>query len=214
MKKLLFVAVLAGFFVTDVSARSFNANWSGGRPRIGAKAGIMPNRIDIRQADKSGTHVLSGESQVGWQVGVAARIGVILQFQPELNLNMSRYGLRAKDSDGNLSKADVAVNSLEMPVLMGINFFLFRVQMGPTFNLMTSTHVSKNRGEKLYVDAMRPGASFTLGLGFNIWKFNLDARYYRNLKKVKQDIQIGNGEELRYKTYLNRNWMFSLGYFF
>ena len=127
---------------------------------------------------------------------------------------MHRYDLESHADGGNISQAEVKLNTVDVPIMLGLRLLMLRFQAGPVFNLMTETKVKNNRGESYFVDIDRPSVSFAAGVGVDIWKFNIDARYNGNFSKVRQDNQIGqDGDNYNYRSKFN-NWTFSLGYMF
>lgn len=203
MKKLLFAAVMTLFAV--------NASAQFGIIRFGVKGGLISDNIDIVKGGKSGSTVLSSDSKLGWQVGLMSRVNLpMFHIQPEVLFNKHAYTLK---STANNSRADVKVNTVDIPVLMGLRLLMLRMEAGPVFNVMTETKVKHNRNASHHVDVDRSSISFALNLGVDIYKVNFDIRYNGNFKRVKQDIAVGDGASYMYRTKFN-NWTFSLGYMF
>lgn len=206
--KRLFLAALFSFFALGA--------WAQGHKPInfGVKAGIITDNIDILKGGKNGVTDLFSDPKIGWQFGIMSRINLAMfHIQPEILLNMNRYGLKAEEAGGGISTADVKINTVDVPVLFGLRLLMIRLQVGPTFNLMTDTKVKNSLGAKHYVNANRASVAYTLGLGIDLWGVNIDARYNGNFKKMRQDIQVGGGATTTYKTTFN-SWMFSVGYMF
>ena len=181
---------------------------------FGIKAGVITDNIEILKGNKSGSY-LTSDATLGWQVGLVSRVNLpMFHIQPEILFNMHRYDLESNADGGNISQAEVKLNTVDVPIMLGLRLLMLRFQAGPVFNLMTETKVKNNRGESYFVDIDRPSVSFAAGVGVDIWKFNIDARYNGNFSKVRQDIQIGqDGDNYNYRSKFN-NWTFSLGYMF
>lgn len=207
MKKIVLAAVMA-IFAFSASAQIM------GPINFGVKAGLITDNIELLKGNKSGAS-LSSDATLGWQVGLVSRVNLpMFHIQPEILFNMHRYDLEANAGGGSISKAEVKVNTVDVPVMVGLRLLMLRFQAGPVFNLMTETKVKNNRGASHYVDIDRPTVSFAAGLGVDIWKLNIDARYNGNFRKVRQDIQVGrDGDNYNYRSKFN-NWTFSLGYMF
>lgn len=207
MKKIVLAAVMA-IFAFSASAQIM------GPINFGIKAGVITDNIEILKGNKIGEGLMS-DATLGWQVGLVSRVNLpMFHIQPEILFNMHRYDLESNADGGNISQAEVKLNTVDVPIMLGLRLLMLRFQAGPVFNLMTETKVKNNRGESYFVDIDRPSVSFAAGVGVDIWKFNIDARYNGNFSKVRQDIQIGqDGDNYNYRSKFN-NWTFSLGYMF
>ena len=189
---------------------------SGQRPiEFGVKAGINTENIDIVHPS-SGAFILSTDAKVGYQVGIMSRVNLAMfHIQPELLYNMHRYSMyaTAKDSDER-TKSDVRINTMEVPVLLGMRLLMLRVNAGPVFNVMTDTSV-KNGSAGHSVMTTRPSVSYMLGVGLDLGKLNLDVRYNGQFSRSEQSILIPStdpqGKDYKVKI---RTWMFSIGYMF
>lgn len=206
MRKIVLAAVMA-IFAFGASAQIM------GPINFGVKAGLITDNIELLKGNKGGAG-LSSDATLGWQVGLVSRVNLpMFHIQPEILFNMHRYDLEA-NAGGSVSKAEIKVNTVDVPVMLGLRLLMLRFQAGPVFNLMTETKVKNNRGASHYVDIDRPTVSFAAGVGVDIWKLNFDARYNGNFRKVRQDIQVGrDGDNYNYRSKFN-NWTFSLGYMF
>ena len=207
MKKIVLAAVMA-IFAFSASAQIM------GPINFGIKAGVITDNIEILKGNKIGEGLMS-DATLGWQVGLVSRVNLpMFHIQPEILFNMHRYDLESNADGGNISQAEVKLNTVDVPIMLGLRLLMLRFQAGPVFNLMTETKVKNNRGESYFVDIDRPSVSFAAGVGVDIWKFNIDARYNGNFSKVRQDIQIGqDGDNYNYRSKFN-NWTSSLGYMF
>lgn len=207
MKKLLFAAAFAMFAVAASAQITGPINF-------GVKAGLIVDNVSLIKGGKSGVTTLSTDPALGWQVGLVSRINLpMFHIQPEIQFNMHRYDLEANAGGGNVSKAEIKVNTVDVPIMVGLRLLMLRFQAGPVFNLMTETKVKNNREAKHYVYIDRPTVSFSAGVGVDLWKLNVDARYNGNFRKVRQDIQVGDGDNYTYRSKFN-NWTFSLAYMF
>lgn len=208
MKRLLLAAMMAVFAVSASAQITGPINF-------GVKAGLIVDNIDIKKGGKSGVTTLSSDPTLGWQVGLVSRINLpMFHIQPEILFNMHRYDLETVATGGSASKAEIKINTVDVPVMVGLRLLMLRFQAGPVFNVMTESKVKHNRGESHYVTVDRPTVSFAAGIGVDLWKLNIDARYNGNFKRVQQDIQVGqDGDNHTYRTNFN-NWTFSLAYMF
>ena len=203
------------FITLMLSCLAVGAMAQGLKPiSFGVKAGIISDNIDILKSGKDELKSIFSDPKTGWQLGLTSRINLAMfHIQPEILFNMNRYDLRTEMETGGVATADVKINTVDVPVLFGLRLLMLRLQAGPTFNLLTDTKVKNSAGAIHYVKADRPSVSYTLGLGLDLFGVNLDARYNGTFERMKQDIQVGDGNTTSYKTKFN-SWMFSIGYMF
>ena len=111
--------------------------------RFGIKAGIQTQSLKmdgLRWSD------LSKSNNFGYQLGAMIQVPLgPVYLQPEIVYNSARFNLNGNllYSDGGIEQQDVrakyAVNTVQLPVLVGIKILFLRVFAGPTFNLLTDT---------------------------------------------------------------------------
>lgn len=171
---------------------------------FGVKAGVNTGNFDL---NKKTDMELANDARVGYHAGVFARIDLLgLHVQPELLYNWNGYDI--KPGDGGKSK--VKVQTLEVPVLAGIQLLFLRLNAGPVFNVMSKATTSKGVVDDMQM--AKPTVSFAAGLGIDLMQFSIDMRYCGQFRKTDSTITIAN-EPIDVKNNF-RGWQFSLGYKF
>ena len=188
--------------------------------KMGLKAGITAQTAKLNHSQLK-DYSLSTNSRVGGQIGAFARLNLLLfHIQPELIYSMNRYELTATPSSiiARESSSVVKQNSLDVPVLFGMKFLIFRVNAGPVFNIMNEGSVRIEDDIKHSVDYLKSSVSYALGVGIDLDKVSIDLRYNGQFKKSTQSIAIGelsgiSGNSGDFKSSYG-NWAFTLGYAF
>jgi hypothetical protein len=197
MKKII-ASLLVIFFAANVHAQSIEA---------GVKAGI--NVSTLSKAPNLG----DANSTTGFVFGGFVRTGAAGFFiQPEVLLTQRR-GVFTDDS----SKLTVTntLTYLDVPVLFGYKLAVFRFSAGPNFQFLMSANqdapdilkdpnFSKNNFNSTAV-------GFQLGVGVNLGKINLDARYDGSIGDLGKTITTQSGKQINYSTRANM-FQLTLGY--
>lgn len=186
------------FFAANVQAQSIEA---------GVKAGI--NVSTLSKAPNLG----DANSTTGFVFGGFVRTSAAGFFiQPEILLTQRR-GVFSDDS----SKLTVTntLTYLDVPVLFGYKLAVFRFSAGPNFQFLMSANqdapallkdpnFSKNNFNSTSV-------GFQLGVGVNLGKINLDARYDGSIGDLGKTITTQSGQQINYSTRANM-FQLTLGY--
>ncbi len=172
---------------------------------FGVKAGINTGNFKL---NKQTNYDLVNKARVGYHAGVFARVSLLgIHVQPELLYNWNGYDI--KGEEGN---SEVKVQTLEVPVLAGMQILFLRLNAGPVFNIMNKT--SASQGVVDDVETTKPSVSFAAGLGIDLMKFSIDVRYCGQFKKSNSTITINNSATPIDVKNNFRGWQFSLGYKF
>lgn len=186
------------FFAANVQAQSIEA---------GVKAGI--NVSTLSKAPNLG----DANSTTGFVFGGFVRTSAAGFFiQPEILLTQRR-GVFTDDS----SKLTVTntLTYLDVPLLFGYKLAVFRFSAGPNFQFLMSANqdapailkdpnFSKNNFNSTSV-------GFQLGVGVNLGKINLDARYDGSIGDLGKTITTQSGQQINYSTRANM-FQLTLGY--
>ena len=185
MKKLFFIATILIFSAIQISAQ-----WCS----LGVKAGYS-SILEQNQSYKE-TFNISNILQNGGHFGVYMRLGRTYFVQPEAFYNYFNYqpNINEVTNQHNL-------HTVEVPVLVGVHLvntkmFKIRLMAGPKFNfnigelndITFETFTQEIRDTRLALDC---------GVGFDIWRITLDARY--NLIQDIFKIRNADGELLNKK---------------
>ena len=132
--------------------------------RFGIKAGIQTQSLKmdgLRWSD------LSKSNNFGYQLGAMIQVPLgPVYLQPEIVYNSARFNLNGNllYSDGGIEQQDVrakyAVNTVQLPVLVGIKILFLRVFAGPTFNLLTDTSNKSGKQGVSFNSSVRWGPEF------------------------------------------------------
>lgn len=205
MKKRLLI--LATAMLTSVGAFAM------GPVEFGIKAGINTGNFNLSKKNFSESILLINDARTGFNAGAFMRLNFLgLHVQPEFIYNWNRYNMEVIHKGENSSESTTKVRhqTLEVPVLVGLDILFLRVGAGPVFNIMNRT--STMSGAQADVDLLKPSVSYTIGAGLDIMKISLDIRYNGQFKKSTQNITIGGDHQSMKGNF--SGWTFSLGYTF
>jgi len=193
MMKKLCIILFASFFVFQVAeGQMFNYGLKGG---IGFSNLKFNDVIGIE--DGSDVYdLITGEAVAGWHLGVQTQIKLAMIFvQPELYFNTGGATVEQAFEDGASELLKIRFNSIDLPVLVGVNLGPIRLMLGPT-----GSYVIKEENDltALDPDYSMLSSSFTWGwqggIGFGLSKFTVDARYEGSLSKFGESLSIGGSD--------------------
>ena len=186
------------FFGANVQAQSLEA---------GVKAGI--NVSTLSKAPNLG----DANSTTGFVFGGFVRTSAAGFFiQPEV-LFTQRRGVFTDDS----TKLTVTntLTYLDVPVLFGYKLAVFRFSAGPNFQFLMSANqdapdiLKDPNFSKDNFNAASVG--FQVGVGVNLGKINLDARYDGSIGDLGKTIITASGKQVSYSTRANM-FQLTIGY--
>jgi hypothetical protein len=186
------------FFGANVQAQSLEA---------GVKAGI--NVSTLSKAPNLG----DANSTTGFVFGGFVRTSAAGFFiQPEV-LFTQRRGVFTDDS----TKLTVTntLTYLDVPVLFGYKLAVFRFSAGPNFQFLMSANqdapdiLKDPNFSKDNFNAASVG--FQVGVGVNLGKINLDARYDGSIGDLGKTITTQAGQQINYSTRANM-FQLTIGY--
>jgi len=210
MKKLILVLMVSMFVFTVSNAQLFN---------YGIKAGIGFSSLQIADitgiSDGSDVYdLITGDGVMGYHVGLQGRLNIaIAQFQPELYYSTGGGTVNMIIEGGDTEVLDVNYSRLDIPLLLGFKTGPIRIVAGPvgSFVLSESNELSEiDPGFEFFSSAMTWG--FQAGLGLDLGKLSLDARYEFPFSAMGESITVG-GNEFAMDARPSQ-WLISLGYWF
>lgn len=181
--------------------------------KIGIKGGVNTTSYSFEAVKLGDMRISPGPSSgVGYHLGLVTRISIpkFLQIQPELIYSTRDYRY-AINSPGTVSQARFTTKRFELPVMVGFNVRAFRIYAGPVFHLTSS--VDKNHDQGLEVNYHQSDIAVQVGVGLDIRKFFIDARYTTYMGDRYNDF-IGQGVAKRVKITSDDQWYISAGFFF
>ncbi|MDR0367897.1 MAG: PorT family protein [Bacteroidales bacterium] len=122
----------------------------------------------------------------GIDAGIFLRVGSSFYFQPEVYYSFSSSSLKeAWNEVENMSK--IKTHSLIIPLMVGYKFvnnpnFNFRLFLGPRLGLMIDDNYDKDTNP---LGTVQLGGR--CGLGFDFWRFTLDAGYDFSVNQPNPD---------------------------
>lgn len=176
---------------------------------LGVKGGIYTTHL----SDLLEHHDIS--QNLGFQAGLAYNVDISPSFviQPEV-LYVQQKG-KIKDGEGHLSDETFKLHYIQVPVnfQLGINLVLIRpfFQVSPYLQYALGSDFS---GSYKMEDIRRLNGGIGVGGGVDLWKFQLNIRYYWGFNKIGKN---GTGEGTVYENLANsrgRSLEFSVAMFF
>ena len=133
---------------------------------------------------------LSKSNNFGYQLGVMAQVPLgPVYLQPEIFYSSARFKLQGDllNPDGTMAESDVSakysVNTVQLPVLVGIKLLFLRVFAGPSFNLLTDTsNKSGKEGVSFNSSVTKSAVAFQVGAGVE----NRQVQYRYPLRRTIQ----------------------------
>lgn len=174
--------------------------------KFGVKVGIQTQSLDMVKSQFSTP--LSAKNTFGYQIGLMSRLSLAsVYLQPELV-----YAHNGFDLEGAATTQRLAVNTLEVPVLVGIKVLFLRFFAGPSFNLLTET---KNKSDRPSINSsfFKSAVGYQIGAGVELGGLNVDLRYGGQFKAPVQTISTDFVPWFNVKTKMNA-WQINVGYFF
>ena len=157
------------------------------------KVGISTTNIKVDEADR----VKSGDSKVGFHLGLFARFGDAFYVQPEVLFTSAGGKIRISDNAGqNYNQVtELKYNRLDVPVLIGVKLGdFFRINAGPMFSLILSQDARnvENTVSEVKSDANNAVIGYQAGIGADVGNLIFGLRYEGNLSKLGENIEIAN----------------------
>ena len=210
MKKLIFITVASFFLVQVSNAQLFS---------YGIKAGIGFSSINMDDItgieDVSGAYdLVTGDAVTGYHIGLQTRIKIaMVLIQPELYFNAGGGTVEQVYENGTSELFDVKFKTIDIPLLLGVKFGPARFNLGPvgSFVLSETNDLTEIEPDfEMFSSAMTWG--FQVGIGLDISKLSLDARYEGSLSKLGESFSVG-GTDFPLDARPSQ-WIISLGIWF
>lgn len=202
------------FLITAVLSMATAIASAKGPIDFGIKAGINTGNFKLDKENiPNNVHIIN-DARTGFHAGAFMRLNLLgIQVQPEMLYNWNKYDMTILGASGesiNEKRSQVSVQTLEVPVLGGLEILFLRLNAGPVFNIMNKTSVSG----KAVADAevIKPSVSFAAGVGLDLMSICFDVRYNGQFRRADNTITIDqNTYDLRSNF---QGWTFSIGYKF
>lgn len=191
--------MIIAFIATSVAAKA--------QLQLGVKAGLSTANVTVEEVRNDPLQYAKAENVTGYHAGAFARLqfgGLFVQPEAILTSTGGRIEVTNSDSTIPVQVEDIKFNRLDVPVMVGYNFFnVLRVQAGPVSSTLLS---AKREGQSIkdYMDTADWG--FQAGIGVDIGSITADVRYERVNRKLT-DTSQQTGMKLN-----NQQFLVSLGY--
>jgi len=210
MKKLILILAVSLLIITTTDAQMF---------KYGIKAGIGFSSLkieDITDISDGGDvyDLVTGDGVMGYHIGVQTQIKLaMLLIQPEVYFNAGGGTVEQIVENGPTEVLNVNFSRIDIPLLVGVKLGPMRINAGPvgSFVLKETNDLEEIQDDyTLFTNAMTWG--FQAGLGFNISKISIDARYEGSLSKLGETLSLG-GTDFALDARPSQ-WIISLGIWF
>ncbi len=187
--------------------------------KYGIKAGVGFSSLKIEDitgiTGPSGAYdLVTGDGVMGYHVGLQTRIKIaMLLIQPELYFNAGGGTIEQIQAGGATEVLNVNFSRIDVPVLVGVKLGPLRINAGPvgSFVLKETNDLTQIQPDyTIFTSAMTWG--FQAGLGVDISKLSLDARYEGSLSKLGETLNVG-GQPFTLDARPSQ-WIISLGIWF
>ena len=195
MKKLVLTILLIGSFSIS-NAQFLN---------FGIKGGINGNengkmRIDFEEFEEK----LKSHQEPGYHFGVFSEIKIpIFYIRPELvyTHTESSYKLKGDSPDISNSEADLSINKIDIPILVGIKILgLGRIFAGPSFQYIISSDLDVDDLKEINSDDF--GTNVQIGVGLELGRIGADIRWEQGLSDLEAEYKskIDSSNKVRVDT--------------
>ena len=164
---------------------------------FGVKAGynMTLKRVQPISPSENPTFEIQHGFQNGFNVGIYGRIGRRFYLQPEVQYHYFAYNSQVPDASANAERKKYVVSTVDVPILVGYtlvdaDMFKLRVMAGPRFSFNAGS-TKPNSWSEFTESTRDTRIGLDCGLGFDVWRFNLDVRY--NLFSDMYKLQTAEG---------------------
>lgn len=133
--------------------------------------------LGIKVAGNRANYQKLTKGDFGLETGIFLRLGQNFYFQPEVNYSFKNSTFKEDDNEISSSNAKLRQHFVSVPALLGYHFintdnFKFHLTFGPRFDFRIADNIE---GTDWKANSLQWGAQ--VGLGFDLWRFTLDANY-------------------------------------
>ncbi len=183
--------------------------------KLGIKGGLLLNSASLKYDNQAGNIKYDRtSSKPGFEAGVVVRAQFPGGFliQPEVLYTHTKGVFPTDPNQVGTSQVTIKSNSIDVPVMVGWRFLkLVRVMAGPSFCFPTGEIFATDNGTGGVAPRLKDFVlGFQAGVGVDLGRFTLDARYCANLTEItdgKVSSLTIKGLEAKQKRF-----SFSLGY--
>ncbi len=207
MRKFFLIVVLLGFTgVVNAQLVTF-----------GLKAGVNTTTDVFKNAsltndEGKGYDIINNKAKVGFLAGAYARVSILGFFvQPELYYAQSSTEITLQEiGTTTVSKEVNKLNTLNIPILFGTKFGPLRVNAGPVATIILSNTNIVDNISGLDQDMDKANWGLQAGIGLDISKISLDARYETSISKLGSAYNTASGSKVNFGSR-PQQFIFTLG---
>lgn len=180
---------------------------------IGPKIGYTTSKLSVDKSD------ITSDLKSSFLYGAFVRLGDKVYIQPEINFYTAGSVFKAPSLTGMSPIEDeIELKTIQIPLYIGIKLAdlklaNIRAQAGPTANIISDKKINPLKTGTILktTDIKDVQWGFQLGAGVDVLMFTLDVQYYMGLNSIIGDIQLSNGETVKFDSKSN-GFMVSLGW--
>ncbi len=207
MRKFFLIVVLLGFTgVVNAQLVTF-----------GLKAGVNTTtdvfkNVSLTNDEGKGYDIINNKAKVGFLAGAYARVSILGFFvQPELYYAQSSTEITLQEiGTTTVSKEVNKLNTLNIPILFGTKFGPLRVNAGPVATIILSNTNIVDNISGLDQDMDKANWGLQAGVGLDISKISLDARYETSISKLGSAYNTASGSKVNFGSR-PQQFIFTLG---
>jgi opacity protein-like surface antigen len=208
MKKFVLMLALVAV-LGSASAQMFS---------FGVKAGINTSTSVFKTGNLGvdNWQIIDTKEKVGFLAGVFARVTIASFYvQPEIYYGQSRSEITfQKIGETSVSSEINKMNTLNIPLLIGLKFGPFRINAGPVSTILLSSNNVVDNLTGLSRKMKNSSWGIQAGVGLDILKtITLDARYEGSFTKVGSLFNESTGSDLNFGRR-PRQLIFTVGIIF
>jgi hypothetical protein len=177
LKKYLIIAFVIPILATfnHVRAQEFS---------IGPKLGISQGNVQVNGNDFS-----TGDSKLGYHVGLFARLGGSrIYFQPEI-LYTNTGGEFQTFQGSSTTTFSASFSRADLPIMFGFKMLeVFRIQAGPIMSLLLNSELTATDSGIALPDYNNATLGYQAGIGVDIANMIIDLKYEGPLGKQADSI--------------------------
>lgn len=208
MRKFFFVAAL----MVCASAASAQIFTFGVKAGVNTTTDVFKNVSLSNDGGKTGCNIINNNAKVGFLAGAYARVSILGFFvQPELYYAQSRSEITLQDIQTTTVRKEVSkFNTLNVPILFGTKIGPLRLNAGPVATIILSNTNIVDNVSGLKQDMDKANWGLQAGVGVDLWKLSLDARYETSISRLGSAYNTATGSTVNFGSH-PQQFIFTVG---
>ena len=188
MKKILLVNfLLISFLTTQYGQLEFGF-------RGGVHSVDLHKNSELSPLSDESVRLNFEESNYGYQFGIYTRLHLLgLFIEPAVMLHSTQVNYSIEDVESlSINSVEHNFTNLDIPVMVGMKLGFIRIFTGPVAHLHLDA-ASEIIDIPAYSDRFETATfGFQAGMGIDIWKLRISAKYEGNLSRYGDNISVGD----------------------